>query len=454
MAWSSGRRIVAFLVVMVVIASVIRLALDRPPPTDLGEPVQGDTALRDPHIAFEDGVYYLFSTGPEIPVRRSTDGREWEEVGVVFSFGLPDWTQSIAPGRRAVWAPHVAHFEGRWHLYYSVSTFGTWTSAIGLATSPTLDPDHPAYEWADQGIVVGSEHNDTAAKLRSGGVEAWNAIDPWIVQEDGDRWLVWGSSAGGIYMRKVDPATGLLDDAPVLRLARRQPHHQRIEAANLVERDGTWYLFSSWDLCCQGVDSTYNIRVGRSDELTGTYTDQHDRPLLDGGGSLVLGAYDNVIGPGHSGVIREGDDWFLVHHFYNGDRGGLASLSIRPLLWTSDGWPVAADPGFVPAGDDVSVETVAGSWQVAGYESEDPEILYEPVRFDLREDGSVGQDAGHWTYDDGVVHITARPDCDGSLRTYELFVDDPTLQMYGRTGDGAALRVHRLEPSDDPAPAC
>lgn len=454
MAWSSGRRIVAFLVVMVVIASAIRLALDRPAPTDLGEPVEGDTAVRDPHIAVEDGVYYLFSTGPEIPVRRSTDGREWEEVGVVFPFGLPDWTQSIAPGRRAVWAPHVAHFEGRWHLYYSVSTFGMWTSAIGLATSPTLDPDHAAYEWTDQGIVVSSEHNDTAAKLRSRGEEAWNAIDPWIVQDDGDRWLVWGSSAGGIYMRKVDPATGLLDDAPVLRLARRQPHHQRIEAANLVERDGMWYLFSSWDLCCRGVDSTYNIRVGRSDELTGAYTDQRDRPLLDGGGSLVLGAYDHVVGPGHSGVMRDGDDWFLVHHFYNGDWGGLGSLSIRPLLWTSDGWPVAADPGFVPAGDDVSMGTVAGSWQVAGYQSEDPAVVHEAVRFDLGEDGSVGRNAGHWSYDDGVVHITARPDCDGSLRTYELLVDDSALQMYGRTGNGAALRVHRLKPADDPAPAC
>lgn len=246
MAWSSGRRIVAFLIVMVVIASVIRLAADRPPPTDLGEPVEGDTAVRDPHIAVEDGVYYLFSTGPEIPVRRSTDGRVWEEVGVVFPFGLPDWTQSIAPGQRSAWAPHVAHFERRWHLYYSVSTFGTWTSAIGLATSPTLDTDDPAYEWTDQGIVVGSEHNDTVAKLRSGGPEAWNAIDPWIVQDDEDRWLVWGSSAGGIYMRKVDPATGLLDDAPVLRLARRERDDQRIEAANLVERDGMWYLREHW----------------------------------------------------------------------------------------------------------------------------------------------------------------------------------------------------------------
>jgi arabinan endo-1,5-alpha-L-arabinosidase len=434
---------------------VIGLAVDRPPPSDLGGHVRGDIAVRDPHVVVEDGVYYLFSTGPEIPVRRSTDGREWEQIGVVFPFGLPDWTQSVAPGRRAVWAPHVAHFEGRWHLYYSVSTFGTWTSAIGLATNPTLDPDDPDYAWTDRGIVVSSEHNDTAAKLRSPGERAWNAIDPWIVQDDGDPWLVWGSSAGGIFMRRVDPSTGLLDDeASVIRLARRRRYDQRIEAANLVERDGTWYLFSSWDLCCRGVDSTYNIRVGRSDELGGPYTDQRDQPLLHGGGSLVLGAYDHVIGPGHSGVVRDGDDWFLVHHFYNGDRGGLGTLSIRPMLWTSDGWPVAADPGFVPAGDDVSMGTVAGSWKVAGYESEDREALHETVRFDLGEDGSVGSAAGTWTYEDGVVHITARPDCDEPARTYELFVDDPTLQMYGRTGDGAALRVHRLEPSDDPAPAC
>lgn len=427
-------------------------------PSALGTPVTGDIALRDPYIVPDDDEYYLFSTGQGIPVRRSLDGREWEEIGVVFPDGLPGWTENIAPGVTAPWAPSLAYFEDRWHLYYAVSTFGTWTSGIGLATNPTLNPDDPAYEWTDQGIVVRSEHADTQAKLRRGADGAWNAIDPWIARDGNDEpWLAWGSFAGGIYLRRIDPATGLLDpDAPVHHLAQRPNGIDGIEAANLVERDGMWYLFSSWDFCCRGVQSTYNVRVGRAAGITEPYADQQERPLLDGGGSLVLGAHGRVIGPGHTSVIQEGDRWFLAHHFYDADADGRATLDIRPLLWTSDGWPVAADPGFVPAGFEVTAETATGSWVVTGYENENPEIAHAMVRLDLDEDGSVGENAGTWTFEDGVVRITARPHCAEPERSYELFVDDQALQMHGRTGDGAALRALRTEPPDDgaPSPAC
>ena len=52
------------------------------------------------------------------------------------------------PGYRGhTWAPDVLRADGLYRLYYSVSTFGKQVSAIGLTTSPTLDPASPDYRW-------------------------------------------------------------------------------------------------------------------------------------------------------------------------------------------------------------------------------------------------------------------------------------------------------------------
>jgi arabinan endo-1,5-alpha-L-arabinosidase len=47
-----------------------------------------------------------------------------------------------------------------------------------------------------------------------------------------------------------------------------------IEAPSILERDGMFYLFVSFDQCCKGVASTYNIRVGRADRIEGSVSRQ------------------------------------------------------------------------------------------------------------------------------------------------------------------------------------
>ena len=68
-------------------------------------------------------------------------------------------------------------------------------------------------------------------------------------------------------------------------------------------------------------------------------------------------------------MIQDGDRWMLVHHFYDRANNGMATLSIRPVLWGPDGWPVAADPGFVPA-EELEPSAVTGSWHLSGYPEE------------------------------------------------------------------------------------
>ena len=224
--------------------------------------------IHDPVIAHEKDTYYVFSTGSFVPFICSGDKVVWEFCGRVFKSN-PAWTREINPDLVDIWAPDISFFEDQWHLYYAVSSFGGQNSAIGLATNVTLDPDSPDYEWVDQGEVLRSREGDR-----------WNAIDANLVlDENGEPWLAWGGFWDGIWMRKIDRSTGKLDanDSTFHHLANRSTgpdNTSAVEAPFLISRNGHWYLFVSFDRCCQGVDSTYNVRVGRSDTLTGPYVDR------------------------------------------------------------------------------------------------------------------------------------------------------------------------------------
>ncbi|HUG90661.1 MAG TPA: arabinan endo-1,5-alpha-L-arabinosidase [Planctomycetaceae bacterium] len=296
--------------------------------------------VHDPCIIRQDSTYYVFSTGrgrgESIQIRRSTDLRRWERIGVVFD-DLPVWTREKVPRVRNLWAPDVAFLGGRYHLYYSVSSFGSNQSCIGLATNATLDPAAENYEWVDQGPVI-----CTSPEAR----DNFNAIDPQIVlDEHGEPWMSLGSFWSGLQLVRLAPETGKrhATDTAIRPLATRPPPGA-IEAPHIHRRDGWHYLFVSFDHCCRGVRSDYRIMVGRSKSLEGPYVDREGTPLLEGGGTLVLESDGHVRGPGHNAVLSDaGRDW-LVHHFYDAGARGVPTLQIRPLTWDADGWPRAGEP--------------------------------------------------------------------------------------------------------------
>jgi len=103
------------------------------------------------------------------------------------------------------------------------------------------------------------------------------------------------------------------------------------------------YLFVNWDRCCRGTNSTYNIRIGRSREITGPYLDKDGKDLAQGGGTLFLGSDGPFIGPGHAGIFDEDGHFWFSCHFYDGTQRGASTLAIRPLRWTN-GWPALDNP--------------------------------------------------------------------------------------------------------------
>ncbi len=289
--------------------------------------------VHDPCIIREGETYHLFCTGAGLMARSSPDLRAWKLHDDVFR-SIPAWARQAVPGVSNLWAPDISYFNGLYHLYYSVSTFGSNLSCIGLATTPTLDRTSPHFGWTDRGMVIRSTRTDD-----------WNAIDPNLVlDEDGQPWLAFGSHWSGIKMRRLDPETGLLsaEDETLYALASRAVHPRAIEAPFIIRHEGFYYLFVSFDACCRGVDSTYKIMVGRAQHITGPYVDRAGVPMLEDGGTLVLAGDDHWRGPGHNAVLQEASGDKLVYHAYDARFGGVPTLRISPLEWDADGWP------FVP----------------------------------------------------------------------------------------------------------
>jgi arabinan endo-1,5-alpha-L-arabinosidase len=296
--------------------------------------LEGDISpIHDPTMIREGDTYYVFATNrfaqKLVPMFCSTDLHHWKFCGNVFD-AVPDWALKEIPNARGIWAPDISRVRGEYRLYYAVSTFGSNHSVIGLITNKTLNATSPDYHWVDQGKVIGSSSADD-----------WNAIDANLaIDEKQNMWLAWGSFWGGIKMRRLNPATGKLSDqdSTIYSLANRQPlQPPAIEAPFIVRHGRYYFLFVSVDMCCKGKDSTYKIAVGRSSKITGPYEDKAGKPMMKGGGTLLMEGTSMWRGPGGQSLLLDAAKDLLVFHAYDGTTGRPA-LHISTIVW-EDGWP-------------------------------------------------------------------------------------------------------------------
>ncbi|WP_420458140.1 arabinan endo-1,5-alpha-L-arabinosidase [Neolewinella sp.] len=296
--------------------------------------------VHDPVVIEQGGLYHLFATGSGVAHFTSPDLENWTRADPVFSAEL-DWTKGVVPDFGGhYWAPDVLFHQGTYYLYYSVSSFGKNTSAIGVATASTLDPEAEDGGWTDRGIVIQS-HPER---------DLWNAIDPNIVFDDaGTPWMSFGSFWNGLKLVRMDPDLLRIAEPQEWRtIARRErsfeisdlnPGDAALEAPFVFKKDGWYYLFLSWDLCCRGAESTYKVVVGRSREVTGPYLDREGKSLFYGGGTLVVRGNEDWYGAGHcSAYTFDGTDYLFFHAYDAGDEGH-SKLMTREISWTDGGWP-------------------------------------------------------------------------------------------------------------------
>jgi len=303
---------------------------------------KGFTA-HDPVVIKQDSTFYLFVTGGG--VAKSTDLENWTRLNPVPS--RLEWvTNDIIPGYRGgYWAPDIQFYNGKYYLYYSPSAFAKNTSAIGVMTNTTLDQDSPDYKWEDHGMIVQSIP----------GRDFWNAIDANVYFErgwgrrGGTGWLSFGSFWGGIKLVKLDSTmTALAEPQEWYTIAKQErtfgmpdtdPGDGTIEAPFIYHRQQYYYLFVSLDYCCRGLESTYNVVVGRSRDIRGPYFDKSGVPMYAGGGTYVAGPNEDYAGIGHCAVYDfDGKTWFVAHGYDKQDQG-RSKLIVKEISWDRAEWP-------------------------------------------------------------------------------------------------------------------
>ncbi len=277
----------------------------------------GEPYIHDPSTIAEcDGKYYTFGTGGGGII--SEDGWSWH-------------SGADRPGGGA--APDMIKIGDRYLCIYGATGGGLGGGHAGRILTmwnKTLDPKSPDFKWSEAVEVC---HSD--------GMEDQDAIDPGILMDPttGRLWVSYGTYFGTIRLIELDPKTGF-------RVSGNKEKDIAIdcEATDLIYRDGWYYLLGTHGTCCDGVNSTYNIVVGRSKSVQGPYIDNVGRDMYHGGGKMVIAAGDRVTGPGHFGrtIIDEGVEIMSCHYEADFDQGGRSVLGLRPLLWRN-GWPVAGD---------------------------------------------------------------------------------------------------------------
>lgn len=335
------------------------------------------------------------------------------------------------------WAPDIIYNKTmkKWCLYMSLNG-DNWCSSIVLFTS-----DSPQGPWQNQGVVNYSgfsgrfNHNGYTKSsdftrtdlpkvtgstttlparynIPQGSSTSWgnvypNDIDPCVFYDDDDNlWMSYGSWSGGIFLLRLDPATGLRDytykpdyktqgtattaGANTYNVLADPYFGTKIAGGHYVSGEGSYiqkigsyyFLFMSYG----GLNPSqgYQIRVFRSSTPEGPYVDTNGTSAIfssyalnyganatDNRGVLLMDGYQwetmprGEVAQGHnSAFVDDKGRAFVVYHTKFNDGSFGHEVRIHQLFLNEDGWPVAAPYEF--HGETATVSSVASTASVAG----------------------------------------------------------------------------------------
>lgn len=278
-----------------------------------------DYSLPDPSIIKgEDGYFYLYATEDirNLPIHRSKDLVNWEFVGTAFT----DATRPDFEPEGGVWAPDINKIGDKYVLYYSMSVWGgEWTCGIGCAVS-----DRPEGPFKDCGMM-----------FRSNGIKVQNSIDPFYIEDNGHKYLFWGSFRGIYAIELSEDGLSLKSGSSPVQIA-----GTAYEGTYIHKRGGYYYMFASIGSCCEGLKSTYTTVVGRSTSLFGPYLDKKGQSMMDNHHEILIHKNDSFVGTGHNSEIvsdNAGTDWLFYHAVSVANPDGRV-LMLDKIDWI-DGWP-------------------------------------------------------------------------------------------------------------------
>ena len=268
----------------------------------------------------DDGTYYLYATENtrNLPIFKSDNLTDWTFVGTAFT----DETRPKMVPDGNIWAPDIQKFDGRYVLYYSKSRWGgEWECGVGVATAES--PEGP---FTDHGKLFISNE-----------IGVQNSIDPFYIEENGRKYLFWGSFRGIYGIELSDDGLSAREGAKPRQIA-----GTLTEGTNIIKHDGYYYLVGSAGTCCEGERSTYRVVMARSKDLFGPYEDRYGNPAMENGFSLMMERSDKVIGPGHNAnfVTDDAGDWWMLYHGFDvAEPEAGRKVYLDKITWGADGWP-------------------------------------------------------------------------------------------------------------------
>ncbi len=172
----------------------------------------------DPTVIRMGNTFYLYVTSGRVRGYKSTDLVNWSRIAgsssEVFS-ERPDFTEDNV-SETGMWAPDINYFDGKYVMYYSISKWGGGaTCGIGVGISDLA-----------QGPFLPPPGNPNGKLFVSGEIGVHNSIDPCFFEEDGKRYLFWGSFYG-IFVTELT-ADGMavkdMNKRPKLPVTPLRPH--------------------------------------------------------------------------------------------------------------------------------------------------------------------------------------------------------------------------------------
>ncbi|KAI5307234.1 hypothetical protein KEM56_002192 [Ascosphaera pollenicola] len=297
----------------------------------------GDCYSHDPSVVQrDDGAYFKFSTNPGVRITKATDlNGPWSLVGQM----IPGKSRLLADGFEQdenIWAPDCSKVGALYYCYYTISTFGSQKSAIGLAVSRTMENG----TWVDLGA--------TGVESKKG--DPFNAIDPNLVKDGDQYYLSWGSFWTNIYQRPMQAnPTRIASNAEYYHLQYNSTGEHMSEGPFIWPEGDYFYFFWSSGRCCKldemhyPTGEEYKIFVCRASTAAGPYYDKQDRPCEMDGGSILLASHGDMYAPGGQGVFRDSVRGPVLYYHYSSRQVGLSDAQTTfgwNMLGFQNGWPV------------------------------------------------------------------------------------------------------------------
>lgn len=422
-------------------ASMLSLAAGTAPdPSTATRPVFAEVSVHDPAIIrHTDGLFYIL--GSHLAGAKSPDLVRWELIDAGVKDGnrlMPnvreelrealEWSQT-----KTLWAGSLIRLgDGKTYWYYSACKGDSPRAALGLAVA-----DSPAGPFKHVRLLLrsgmwGQPSED--GTVYDANVHP-NAVDPDVFFDaTGKLWMMYGSYSGGIFILRLDPATGLPLPQQSYGKKLLGGNHSRIEAPNVLFNPTTGYYYLFLSFGGLGADGGYELRVARSKSPDGPYLDPQGNDLIackgpqgsffddkaiEPFGLKLLGNHtwsadakvEGYVSPGHNTSWRDPETGrsFLIFHTRFPGKGEGHQVRVHELAFTDTGWPLVLPLRYAPPtpSTPATPADLPGTYDVILHPRAISAAIPPATRLTLHPDGTVrGAKSGAWTLQGSALTLT------------------------------------------------